>query len=240
MNKAPLLCIENLTAGYSSQPVLRDVSLDVDANSVFALIGPNGHGKTTLLRCLSGIVSAQTGQIRFDNEALETLRVDERVKRGLIHVPQGDQLFGEMSVEENLLMGAYLRDDRAAINQSLDEVYAFFPRLAERRQQLASSLSGGERRMAGIGRGLMAAGKCLMIDEPSLGLAPLIIEQIYEGLQKLSQSGKAFLIIEENPVRIAQIADRIGLMDAGEVVWSGDADALSSEKKIMQTYFGAH
>ena len=240
MNSAPLLSIANLTAGYSSQPVLRDVSLEVEANSVFALIGPNGHGKTTLLRCLSGIVTANSGQITFVGESLEKLRVDERVQRGLVHVPQGDQLFGEMSVEENLLMGAYLRDDRAAISQSLDEVYAFFPRLGERRQQLANSLSGGERRMAGIGRGLMAAGKCLMIDEPSLGLAPLIIEQIYEGLSKLSQTGKAFLIIEENPVRIAEIADRIGLMDAGEIVWSGAADELASESKIMQTYFGTH
>lgn len=240
MSTDPILSVQNLTAGYSSQPVLRDVSLDIATKSVFALIGPNGHGKTTLLRCLSGIVAVQTGQITFNGESLETLRVDERVQRGLVHVPQGDQLFGEMSVEENLLMGAYLRNDRAAISQSLEEVYAFFPRLGERRRQIASSLSGGERRMAGIGRGLMASGKCMMIDEPSLGLAPLIIEQIYEGLSALARSGKAFLIIEENPVRIAQMADRIGLMDAGEIVWSGAADELASESSIMQTYFGTH
>ena len=234
------LSVQNLTAGYSNQPVLHDVSFDVDARSVFALIGPNGHGKTTLLRCLSGLIAAQSGNIEFDGRPVDTLGVHERVELGLIHVPQGDQLFGEMSIEENLLMGAYLREDAAETARSLEEVYEFFPRLGERRNQLANSLSGGERRMAGIGRGLMANGRFMMMDEPSLGLAPLLIEQIYEALTSLRQSGRTFLIIEENPVRISEIADRIALMDGGQIVWSGPPDGLEEEERLIQTYFGGH
>lgn len=234
------LSIRNLTAGYSNQPVLHDVSLDVADQSVFALIGPNGHGKTTLLRVLSGLLPVQSGSIEFGGSAIEALPVDARVALGLVHIPQGDQLFGEMSIEENLLMGAYLRDDASAVERSLQEVYAFFPRLAERRHQMANSLSGGERRMAGIGRGLMADGKFIMMDEPSLGLAPLLIEQIYEGLTALSRSGRTFLIIEENPVRIAEIAGTMALMDGGRIVWSGAADDLSAQDQLVQTYLGGH
>lgn len=234
------LSVQNLTAGYSNQPVLHDVSFDVDAQSVFALIGPNGHGKTTLLRCLSGLIPAQSGHIEFDGRTVETLPVHERVELGLIHIPQGDQLFGEMSIEENLLMGAYLREDAAEAARSLEEVYEFFPKLGERRNQQANSLSGGERRMAGIGRGLMADGRFMMMDEPSLGLAPLLIEQIYEALKSLRQSGRTFLIIEENPVRISEIADRIALMDGGQIVWSGPPDDLQTEDQLIQTYFGGH
>ncbi|MGI9413336.1 MAG: ABC transporter ATP-binding protein [Hyphomicrobiales bacterium] len=234
------LSVQKLTAGYSNQPVLHDVSFEVDAQNVFALIGPNGHGKTTLLRCLSGLIPNHSGHIEFDGRPIDRLRAHQRVELGLIHVPQGDQLFGEMSIEENLLMGAYLRGDAAAAARSLEEVYEFFPRLGERRHQMANSLSGGERRMAGIGRGLMADGRFMMMDEPSLGLAPLLIEQIYDALKSLRASGRTFLIIEENPVRIAEIADRIALMDGGRIVWSGPPGELQSEDQLIQTYFGAH
>ncbi len=234
-----LLSIENLTAGYGKQPVLHGVSLEIQPKSVFALIGPNGHGKTTLLRCLSGLIAHKADLLQFGGENISAAPSHIRVARGLIHVPQGDQLFRDMSVEENLLMGAYLRDDPGAVQASLADVYTFFPRLGERRTQLANSLSGGERRMAGIGRGLMAAGQFMMIDEPSLGLAPLIIEQIYAGLKALATSGRTILIVEENPMRIVEIADHMALMDGGQIVWSGSPVALTTEKKIMQTYFGA-
>lgn len=234
-----LLSIKNLTAGYGKQPVLHGVTLEIQPNSVFALIGPNGHGKTTLLRCLSGLIPHKDTALHFDGQDIRFAPSHARVARGLIHVPQGDQLFRDMSVEENLLMGAYLRKDPAAVQASLAEVYAFFPRLAERRAQIVNSLSGGERRMAGIGRGLMAAGQFMMIDEPSLGLAPLIIEQIYDGLKALAASGRTILIVEENPMRIVEIADQMALMDGGQIVWAGNPGALSTEQKIMQTYFGA-
>jgi branched-chain amino acid transport system ATP-binding protein len=234
-----LLTIENLTAGYGKQPVLHGVSLQIQPKSVLALIGPNGHGKTTLLRCLSGLIAHKADKLVFDGQEIAATRSHTRVALGLIHVPQGDQLFRDMSVEENLLMGAYLRPDAAAVQASLAEVYKFFPRLGERRDQMANSLSGGERRMAGIGRGLMAEGRFMMIDEPSLGLAPLIIEQIYDGLKALATSGRTILIVEENPMRIAEIADHMALMDGGQIVWAGAPSALSTEQKIMQTYFGA-
>lgn len=234
-----LLTIENLTAGYGKQPVLHGVSLEIQPKSVFALIGPNGHGKTTLLRCLSGLIPHKAEKLIFDGNDISATPSHTRVASGIVHVPQGDQLFRDMSVEENLLMGAYLRPDAGEVQASLAEVYAFFPRLGERRSQIVNSLSGGERRMAGIGRGLMAAGQFLMIDEPSLGLAPLIIEQIYDGLKSLASSGRTILIVEENPMRIAEIADHMALMDGGQIVWSGSSAALSTEEKIMQTYFGA-
>ncbi len=234
------LSVQGLTAGYSNQPVLRQVSFDIASQSVFALIGPNGHGKTTLLRNLSGLISQQEGRVEYLGTQIEDLSAHRRVELGLIHVPQGDQLFGEMSVEENLLMGAYLRDSKADVTSSLEEVYAFFPRLAERRNQMANSLSGGERRMTGIGRGLMGDGKLMMMDEPSLGLAPLLIEQIYESLKALSKSGRTFLVVEENPARIAEIADTIALMDGGQIVWSGPPESLQSEEKLIQSYFGGH
>jgi branched-chain amino acid transport system ATP-binding protein len=154
-------------------------------------------------------------------------------------VPQGDQLFRDISVEENVLMGAYLPKDASAVQASLAEVYAFFPRLAERRAQIVNSLSGDECRMTGVGRGLMAAGQFMMIDEPSFCLAPLIIEQIYDGLKALAASGRTILIVEETPMRIEEIADQMALMDGGQIVWSGSPAALSTEQKIMQTYFGA-
>ena len=234
-----LLSIENLTAGYGKQPVLHGVSLEIQPKSVFALIGPNGHGKTTLLRCLSGLIAHKADKFDFGGEDIGAAPSHIRVARGLIHVPQGDLLFRDMSVEENLLMGAYLRNDAGAVQASLADVYKFFPRLGERRAQLANSLSGGEQRMAGIGRGLMAAGQFMMIDEPSLGLAPLIIEQIYDGLKELAKSGRTILIVEENPMRIVEIADHMALMDGGQIVWSGSPAALTTEKKILQTYFGA-
>jgi branched-chain amino acid transport system ATP-binding protein len=166
--------------------------------------------------------------LAFDGQDILATPSHTRVAHGLIHVPQGDQLFRDMSVEENLLMGAYLRTDAAAVRASLADVYKFFPRLCERRSQFVNSLSGGERRMAGIGRGLMADGKFMMIDEPSLGLAPLIIEQIYDGLKALAASGRTILIVEENPMRIVEIADQMALMDGGQIVWTGSPAALSS------------
>lgn len=233
------LSISDLVAGYHNRPVLHGVSLDIEPGAMAALIGPNGHGKTTLLKTVSGLVPARSGVIRIFGQAIEAAMIHERVEAGLVHVPQGDQLFGEMSVEENLRMGAYLRG-AAEVPGALDEVYAFFPRLAERRGQSASSLSGGERRMVGIGRGLMAGGKVMMIDEPSLGLAPLIIEQIYEGLCGLSRADRAFLVVEENPSRLICIADRICLMDAGRIEWSGTAAEVAGSRDILATYLGGH
>lgn len=236
MNK--LLQVSNIVSGYLNRPVIHGISLEVNENSSVAIIGPNGHGKTTLLRTISGFLPLRKGSIFFNGIDASKMRVQKRVAAGLVHVPQGDQLFSEMSVEENLLMGAYLQKDYSNTIKKLEYIYDLFPKLKERSGQVASSLSGGERRMVGIGRGLMTDAKLMIFDEPSLGLAPLIIEQIYEALQELRKSGMAILVVEENPSRILNFADKICLLDAGNIVWSGTLKEAKNSSHILQTYLG--
>jgi branched-chain amino acid transport system ATP-binding protein len=220
--------------------VLHGVTVQLAEGEVLSVIGPNGHGKTTLLRTLSGFLPFRGGTLSLAGKRLETSSIFARVEAGLVHVPQGDQLFTEMSVEENLLMGAYLLPNGPEVDRRLDTVFTLFPRLKDRRNQPTNSLSGGERRMVGIGRGLMADAKVLMLDEPSLGLAPLLIEQIYEALRALRAGGRSFLVVEENPSRVMALADRLSLMDAGHIVWSGTADEADESRDIMKTYLGGH
>jgi len=232
-----LLELEDLVAGYQARAVLQGVSLAVPAGSVVGLIGPNGHGKTTLLRCVSGLLRASAGAVRFDGQDITRAGSDRIVALGLVQVPQGDLLFPEMTVLENLQMGAYLAP-QAELGRRLEEVFQLFPKLAERRRQLASTLSGGERRMTGIGRGLMAGGRLLMMDEPSLGLAPIIIEQIYEAIRRLVAGGRTVLIVEENAARLSDLASELHLLDNGHFVWRGDGEALLRSPEILQSYLG--
>jgi len=234
-----MLEIENLSAGYGNQRVLHGVSLSLDDGRVVAVLGPNGHGKTTLLRCISGIVHPGTGHIRLDREEIGGLRIDEIVHRGVVHIPQGDLIFPQMSVLENLLMGAYLESNTATTKARLDQVYSLLPRLHERQHQIANTLSGGERRMLAIGRGLMIGGKTLLIDEPSLGLAPLVIDQIYRVLANLKAEGRSILLVEENVSRVADIADVSYLLDDGRIVWQGSAQQMWDNTELIETYLGA-
>lgn len=233
-----LLSVESVSAGYHGQRVLKDVSLAIPDGSVTMVIGPNGHGKTTLLRCISGLVSPDAGTIRLGNVRIDGVRADRVVAAGIVHIPQGDLPFPEMSVADNLLMGAYLLESRARISERLEEVCEMLPRLAERRNQTASTLSGGERRMLAIGRGLMADGRLLLVDEPSLGLAPIVIEQIYEILGGLKAGGRTLLLVEENASRASEIADSVHLLDDGRMVWSGVPDELLRRPEIVETYLG--
>lgn len=235
----PLLEIRSLSAGYGGQTVLRDVSLEVDQGEFIAVVGPNGHGKTTLMRAISGLVRPLSGQILLAGEALTGLRADQIAARGIVHVPQGDLLFPDMTVQENLHMGGFARGTAADHARLLDEVHALFPRLRDRRHQPASTLSGGERRMVGIGRGLMAGGQVLILDEPSLGLAPLLIDQIYQVVVQLGRSGRTVIVVEENASRIADHADRLHLLDHGRFVWSGGGAEFLSSPEILSTYLGA-
>ena len=232
------LAVEGVSAGYSGQQVLRDLSLVVEPGSLTAIVGPNGHGKSTLLRAISGLVRPTAGSIRLGETRLDRLRPDQIVGAGVVQVPQGDLLFPEMTVLENLQMGAYLPSAAAQLATRLEEVFSLLPKLRERQGQVASTLSGGERRMVGIGRGLMADGTLLMLDEPSLGLAPIIIDQIYEVIMALKRSGRTILLVEENATRVADKADRIHLLDRGSFVWSGAGPELLARPEILSTYLG--
>ena len=235
---APLLELRDISAGYGVQQVLRGVSMEASEGELVTLIGPNGHGKTTLLRCISGLVRLTHGGIDFDGTRLDGLEVHQIVKRGIVHVPQGDMIFPDMTVLDNLLMGAYLPSARAEADERLEGIFELLPALAERRGQVSSTLSGGERRMLGIGRGLMTGGRILLIDEPSLGLAPLAIEQIYEVIANLKARGRTILLVEENAERVLDLADRIYLLDDGRIVWQGAAEELADQEEILEAYLG--
>lgn len=232
------LALENVASGYGPHLVIQDVSLAIQQGTLAALIGPNGHGKTTLLRTISGLVACRAGTISLDGQRIDRLRPDEIVGAGIVHVPQGDLLFPDMTVLENLRMGAYLQAAARLEKQRLEEVFTLLPKLKERRGQTASTLSGGERRMVGIGRGLMAGGKLLMLDEPSLGLAPIVIDQIYGVISALRASGRTIVIVEENATRIAQLADMMHLLDNGRFAWAGTGAQLMSSPEILSAYLG--
>ena len=238
MTAHPLLAIRNLCAGYPGLSVLEGVSLDVDAGQFIAVVGPNGHGKTTLLRTISGLLPATGGSILVEGRDLTRCRADQIVAAGLVHVPQGDLLFPDMSVKENQLMGAYLPEAAAQSARRLEEVFQLLPKLRDRQSQIASTLSGGERRMTGIGRGLMSGGKVLMLDEPSLGLAPIVIDQIYDLIDNLKRAGRTIVLVEESAARIFDRADRVYLLDNGRFVWSGSGPELMRRPEVLQTYLG--
>lgn len=233
-----LLELQEISSGYGRQMILNDIGFGVREGSLTAIIGPNGHGKTTLLRTISGLVKARQGAIRLGEREVSRLPVHAIVAAGVVHIPQGDMIFPEMTVRDNLLMGAYLPEANRHADDRLAGVYEMLPRLQERQSQIASSLSGGERRMLGIGRGLMTGGRILLIDEPSLGLAPIVIEQIYEVIADLKRRGHTILLVEENPTRAMSVADEIHLLDNGRFVWSGGPDELEANPGILETYLG--
>ncbi len=228
--------IVNASAGYAGRTVLDAIGLSARKGELTAIVGPNGHGKSTLLKAISGLVPVTSGEIRLDDARIDRLRPDQIVERGVIHVPQGDLLFPAMTIHENLLMGAYA--NKGGLAERLDFVFTLLPKLKERRNQTAGTLSGGERRMCGIGRGLMAGGQVLMLDEPSLGLAPIVIEQIYEVIFNLRREGRTILLVEENAERIADHADMIHLLDNGRIAWSGLGAELMARPEIVETYLG--
>ena len=234
----PLLRVENITAGYHGQHVLRDVTLSVESGDVVTIIGPNGHGKTTLLRTISGLVRPTQGEIWLDGKSLRGLKVSSIVELGIVHVPQGDLIFPDMTVRDNLLMGAYLPAANAEADKRLHEIFELLPVLEERQGQVARTLSGGERRMLGIGRGLMTGGRILMLDEPSLGLAPIVMDQVYSVIVNLKEEGHTILLVEENISRVSEFSDTIYLLDSGRFVWEGAPDDLRLHQEVLETYLG--
>ena len=233
-----MLEIVKIESGYSSQSIIKGISLEVPKSKLVTIIGPNGHGKTTLLRSISGVLRLQSGEINFEGKRIDNLRVDEIVDKGIVHIPQGDMLFPEMNVKDNLLMGAYLVRNQPEIKKRITQVLELFPQLGERENQIASTLSGGERRMLAIGRGLMTGAKILLIDEPSLGLAPVVIDDIFKILKELNNQGQTILLVEENVSRVINVSDHIYLIDDGLIAWQGTGEELSSESNIMEVYLG--
>jgi len=233
----PLLVIRGLSAGYGGMPVLRDVSLEVRRGEILALVGSNGAGKTTLLRALSRVI-ASTGGIEFDGRDLTAMTPDEVFGAGLVQVPEGRQLFDQMTVEDNLLMGAYRRTDQSSVKGDLDRMYGLFPRLGERRRQIAGSMSGGEQQMCAMARGMMAKPKLLMIDEMSLGLAPVIVEQLMDVLATIRGEGVTVLLVEQDIHLALSGADRGYVMETGSVVHSGLAKDLIDDPAVRKAYLG--
>jgi len=237
-SSATMLEIADLHVGYGRVEAVRGVSLGLAPGQIVSVIGPNGAGKTTLLAAVMGLLPSR-GTLRFDGVDLRGLDVEARVERGLCLVPEKRELFGELSVLDNLMLGAYSRRSRReAVKQSLDHVYGRFPRLAERRRQRASTLSGGERQMLALGRALMAAPRLLMLDEPSLGLAPLMVQEILAIVRGLRDDGVSILLVEQNARAALESSDEGYVLETGEVALSGASRALASDPRVQATYLG--
>ena len=233
-----MLEVRDLHAGYGGSEVLHGVSLRLGDGECVVVLGPNGHGKTTFLRAVSGLVSLAAGSVELDGELISDRRPDEIAAAGVVHIPQGDMLFPEMTVYENLIMGAYVKRAWRERQRKLVRVYELFPWLSERRDQLARSLSGGERRMLAIARGLMADARVLLIDEPSLGLAPVITEQIYASIRGIKESGLPILLADENANDHQGHADRVYLLETGVFVREAPADRLLADEALLAAYLG--
>lgn len=233
-----MLKVKDLHAGYGGSEVLSSLSLQVEDGQAVVVLAPNGHGKTTLLRTISGLVRPTSGTVEFDGQVISQLRASEIVAAGVIHIPQGDLPFPELTVMENLLMGAYRPEAWRERKRKLEQVFELFPVLGERTNQLARSLSGGERRMLALGRGLMSTAKILMIDEPSLGLAPFLIENVYQAIREINQSGMAVLLADENADQIEGFADRVYLLESGTLVKEGSVEEMLQDEALLSAYLG--
>jgi branched-chain amino acid transport system ATP-binding protein len=235
----PLLKVEGLHAGYGRAEVLSGVSIEAAAGSVVAVVGPNGAGKSTLLNALMGVLPAR-GDLSFDGEPIQRLSLEQRVQRGIALVPETRALFATMPVADNLLLGGYRqrRTPRAEQAARLDEIYALFPRLHERQAQAAGTLSGGERQMLAIGRALMGAPRLLMLDEPSLGLAPLVVKEIFRIIERLRETGTTILLIEQNARAAMAVADHAYVLETGAIALSGPATELAADPRVIETYLG--
>jgi branched-chain amino acid transport system ATP-binding protein len=234
-----MLVVENLRSGYTGIDVLHDVQLEVPTGSIVGVLGANGAGKTALLRAISGLNPVRAGRIMFDGENLAGSSTDTIVRRRVIHMPQGRMLFGDMSVRENLELGAFLIGDRATFDERLAHVFKLFPILKERATQMAAYLSGGEQQMLALGRAWMSSPKLLLLDEPSLGLAPKIFDVILDTVRTIHGAGASILIAEQNARKVLRLADHCYVMENGNVAFHGTGAELLRDERIERTYLGA-
>jgi branched-chain amino acid transport system ATP-binding protein len=233
-----MLSVKGLKVAYGGIQAVKGVSFEVRQGELVSLIGANGAGKTTTLKAVTGIQPAAAGEIEFMGRSIRGQGPWDLVRQGLVMVPEGRGTFTRMSITENLQMGAFVRDDAKEIEADIDRVFAIFPRLKERRNQLAGTMSGGEQQMLAMGRALMARPKVLLLDEPSMGLSPIMVDKIFEVVNDIHQQGTTILLVEQNASRALQLASRGYVMDSGEVTMSGEAKALLADPKVRAAYLG--
>ncbi|WP_448516955.1 ABC transporter ATP-binding protein [Pseudothermotoga sp.] len=234
-----MLRVKNLTTGYDGVPVVFDVSLEINKAEFVAIVGSNGAGKTTILRTISGLLKPISGEIEFEGKQIHKLTAHEIVRLGIAHVPEGRHVFGKMSVKDNLLMGAYTLNDRAKVNKLLNEVFELFPRLKERENQKAETLSGGEQQMLAIGRALMAEPKLMLVDEMSLGLMPMMVDKVLETLKQINkEKGVTILLVEQKVQEALEIADRGYVLQTGRIVAHGTGKELLESDLVKKAYLG--
>ncbi|MDI6600764.1 MAG: ABC transporter ATP-binding protein [Thermoanaerobacteraceae bacterium] len=233
-----MLIIKDLTVSYGTAPVLHKINLEVPEGKIVTLLGANGAGKSTTLKTISGLLKPLSGQITFYNKRIDSLSPDQIVKLGVSHVPEGRQIFPGLTVEENLKMGAYVNYKPREVAKKIDMIYEVFPRLKERKKQLAGTMSGGEQQMLSIGRGLMSEPKLLMLDEPSLGLAPIIIEDIFKKIKEINELGTTILLIEQNANLAFAVSDYAYLLAVGKIVMEGETRVIRENKMLLAAYLG--
>ncbi len=233
-----MLKVQDLKVRYGMIEAIKGISFEVRDGEIVTMIGANGAGKTTTMHAISGLVKAAEGSIKLDDTELTRTAPNKIVGMGLAQVPEGRRVFAEQTVEENLILGAYLRKDKSGIASDMEEVYQLFPRLKERRTQLAGTLSGGEQQMLAMGRALMAKPSILLLDEPSMGLSPLLVSEIFRIIQEINDKGTTILLVEQNAKRALAIADRAYVLETGKITLEGTGEELASDERVQKAYLG--
>ena len=233
-----MLELKDVNAGYGTFQALFDISLEVNAGEAVAVIGPNGAGKTTLMRVISGMTAPFSGDLKMEEQSLTTIPPHQIVELGIAHVPENRRLFPGMTVEDNLKLGAFAKKARGDSKKSLDFVYELFPRMKERRSQLAGTMSGGEQQMCAIGRAIMSGPKLLLMDEPSAGLAPVVVQQVFGLVRRIREEGYTVLIVEQNVQQVLKVVDRAYLLEAGQLIDSGKSSDLLESETVRKAYMG--
>ena len=233
-----LLEVKNIEVYYGVINALKGISFEVNEGEIVTLIGANGAGKTTTMQSIMGFIHPKSGEITYNGESIVGLPTHKIMRKGLTQVPEGRRIFSELNVYENLIMGAYTSTDRAQIKRDLEEIYTLFPRLEERKTQMAGMLSGGEQQMLAMGRALMSHPKLLMLDEPSMGLAPILVSQVFDMIKRLNETGTTILLVEQNAEKALSIADRAYVMETGMITLSGTGAELAASEKVRDAYLG--
>ena len=233
-----LLKVENLEVYYGVIIALKGISFEVGEGEIVTLLGANGAGKTTTMQSIMGLIHARSGSVTYDGKNITGLPSHKIVRMGMTQVPEGRRVFSELTVYENLLMGAYIEKDKAKIRHDIEEIYSVFPRLDERKNQVAGTLSGGEQQMLAMGRAMMSHPKLLMMDEPSMGLSPILVQEIFSIIQEINKSGTTVLLVEQNAHMALSIANRAYVLETGKIIKEGDADALLSDDDVRRAYLG--